>query len=161
MSAVRRAAPNVRLVLYGRAAVTPEREAEFRDRVREAGLDAAVSLTGFVSDEDLAWLYRAATLFVFPTLYEGFGIPVLEAMAAGACVVARNQSAMAEVLGDAGVQVETRDPRALAAAIIALLADTERRAVLGRAARERAGRFTQEAMSRGTVAAYMRALERR
>jgi glycosyltransferase involved in cell wall biosynthesis len=161
MSAVRRAAPNVRLVLYGRAAVTPEREAEFRDRVREAGLDAAVFLTGFVSDEDLAWLYRAATLFVFPTLYEGFGIPVLEAMAAGACVVTRNQSAMAEVLGDAGAQVETRDPRALAAAITALLADTERRAALGRAARERAGRFTQEAMSRGTVAAYMRALERR
>ena len=120
-----------------------------------------MSLTGFVSDEDLGWLYRAATLFVFPTLYEGFGIPVLEAMAAGACVVARNQSAMAEVLGDAGVQVETRDPRALAAAITALLADTERRTALGRAARERASRFTQEAMSRGTVAAYMRALERR
>jgi glycosyltransferase involved in cell wall biosynthesis len=161
MSAVRRAAPNVRLVLYGRAAVTPEREAEFRDRVREAGLEAAVSLTGFVSDDDLAWLYRAATLFVFPTLYEGFGIPVLEAMAAGACVVARNQSAMAEVLGDAGVQVETRDPRALAAAITALLADTQRRAELGRAARERARRFTQEAMSLGTVAAYRQALERR
>jgi glycosyltransferase involved in cell wall biosynthesis len=161
MSAVRRAAPGVRLVLYGRAAVTPEREAEFRDRVREAGLEAAVFLTGFVADEDLAWLYRAATVFVFPTLYEGFGLPVLEAMAAGTCVVARNQSAMAEVLGDAGVQVETRDPRVLAAAITALLADTQRRAALGRAARERAGRFTQEAMSRGTVAAYMRALERR
>ncbi len=160
MGAVRRQAPDVRLVLYGRAAVTPEREAEFRDRVREAGLDAAVSLTGFVSDEDLAWLYRAATLFVFPTLYEGFGIPVLEAMAAGACVVARNQSAMVEVLGDAGVQVETRDPAQLAAAMGALLTDPPRRAALGRAAQVRAARFSQESMARGTLAAYMRALER-
>jgi glycosyltransferase involved in cell wall biosynthesis len=161
MKAVRRSVPEARLVLYGRAAVTPEREALFRDQVREAALDSAVSLTGFVSDEDLAWLYREAALFVFPTLYEGFGIPVVEAMAAGACVVTRNQSAMAEVLGDAGVQVETRDPQALAAAICALLADPQRRATLGRAAQVRAGRFTQEAMSRGTVAVYMRALERR
>ncbi|HUP39249.1 MAG TPA: glycosyltransferase family 1 protein [Vicinamibacterales bacterium] len=161
MKMVRRSVPDARLVLYGRAAVTPEREARFRDRLRDAALESAVSLTGFVSDEDLAWLYREAALFVFPTLYEGFGIPVVEAMAAGACVVTRNQSAMAEVLGHAGVQVETQDPEALAAAISALLADPQRRATLGRAAKVRAGRFTQEAMSRGTVAAYMRALERR
>jgi glycosyltransferase involved in cell wall biosynthesis len=161
MAIVRPAAPDVRLVLYGRAAVTPAREAQFRDQVREAGLESAVSLTGFIPDGDLAWLYRQAALFVFPTLYEGFGIPVVEAMAAGVCVVTRNQSAMAEVLGDAGVQVETRDPHALAATIGALLADPQRRATLGRAAQLRAGRFTQEAMSRGTLAVYMRALERR
>jgi glycosyltransferase involved in cell wall biosynthesis len=160
MKVVRRAVPDARLVLYGRAAVTPEREAQFREQVRDAALDSAVSLTGFVSDEDLAWLYRAATLFVFPTLYEGFGIPVLEAMAAGACVVARNQSAMAEVLGDAGVQVETSEPAQLAAAMGALLTDPPRRAALGRAAQVRAARFSQEAMARGTLAAYGRALER-
>jgi glycosyltransferase involved in cell wall biosynthesis len=158
MADVRRDHPTIKLVLYGRAAVTPEREEAFRAQVRDLGLSDAIVLTGFIRDESLAWLYRAASLFVFPTLYEGFGIPVLEAMAAGACVVTRNQSAMAEVLGEAGVQVETRDPHALSAAITALLGDAQRRSALGRAARERAARFTQEAMARQTLAVYRHAL---
>jgi glycosyltransferase involved in cell wall biosynthesis len=160
MTDVRRAHGDVRLVLYGRAAVTPDREAAFRAQVRALGLDAAIVLTDFVSDQSLAWLYRMSTLFVFPTLYEGFGLPVVEAMAAGACVVARNQSAMAEILGEAGIQVDTSDPSQLSAAMIALLGEPGRRAELGRAARDRAALYSQEAMSRGTVAAYKRALER-
>jgi glycosyltransferase involved in cell wall biosynthesis len=160
MAEVRRAYPAAKLVLYGRAAVTSEREEAFRAQVRELGLADALVLTDFISDESLAWLYRRSSLFVFPSLYEGFGLPVLEAMAAGACVVARNQSAMAEILGDAGVQVETSDPAQLATAMGALLSDPTRRKALGRAAEARAARFSPEAMARGTVAAYMRALER-
>ena len=160
MTDVRAAHTGVKLVLYGRAAVTPEREAAFAAQVRDLGLHDAVVLTGSVSDESLAWLYRTAALFVFPSLYEGFGLPLVEAMAAGACVVARGRSAMAEILGECGVQVETKDPSQLSAAMIALLRDPARRAGLGRAARDRAALYSQEAMSRGTLAAYTRALER-
>jgi glycosyltransferase involved in cell wall biosynthesis len=160
MAEVRKTRGDVKLVLYGRAAVTPEREASFRAQVSKLELDEAIILTDFVADEWLAWLYRSSTLFVFPTLYEGFGLPVLEAMAHGACVMTRNQSAMAEVLGDAGVQVETSDVSQLGAAMIALLNDPRRREELGRAAKKRAVQYTQELMARGTLAAYTRVLER-
>lgn len=159
-SEIRRTHPDLRLVLYGRAAVTADREQRFQAGIRELGVDQAVMVTGFVPDAELAFLYREAMLFVFPSLYEGFGLPVLEAMAAGACVVARSQSAMAEILGDTGLQVETREPSLLSAAMRSLLEKPERRAALGEAARVRARRFTQDAMVRGTLAAYMRALGR-
>jgi glycosyltransferase involved in cell wall biosynthesis len=160
MVEVRRSHPDAHLVLFGRAALTAEREEAFRKAVDALGLNETVSLTGFVSDAELTALYRRASLFVFPSLYEGFGLPVLEAMAAGTCTVARNQSAMAEVLGDAGVQVETADPALLASAMSAVLADAPRRAALGRAGQVRAARFTQQAMAQGTLAAYMRVLGR-
>jgi glycosyltransferase involved in cell wall biosynthesis len=159
MTEVRRSHPDVRLVLYGRAAVTPDRERTFHANVRQLELEEAVTLTGFVSDDELASLYRHALVFVFPSLYEGFGLPVLEAMAAGACTVARNRSAMAEVLGDAGVQTETEDAASLATTLRSLLEDPARRAALGRAAQQRSARFTLDAMSRGTYAAYMKALD--
>lgn len=159
MVEVRRAHPAIRLVLYGRAAVTPEREQQFQTLVRELGLEDTLDLTGFVSDDERAFLYRRAMLFVFPSLYEGFGLPVLEAMAAGACVVARNRSAMAEILGDAGVQTETEEAASLAKTVCALLDDPARRASLGRAAQQRSTRFTVDAMARGTYCAYMKALD--
>jgi len=160
MADVRRHHPDVRLVLFGRAAVTPEREERFRADVRELGLQDRLVMTGFISDEELSLLYRRAALFVFPSLYEGFGLPVLEAMAAGACTVVRNQSAMAEILADAGVQTETRDPALLSTAIRSLLDDPTRRADLGHAAERRSQHFTREAMARNTLALYMKALGR-
>ena len=138
MVEVRRWRPDVRLVLFGRAAVTVERERQFRADVGELGLQDVVVTTGLIPDDELAYLYRQATVFVFPSLYEGFGMPVLEAMRAGACVIARNQSAMAEILGEAGVQIETTDPMLLASAVRSLLDDPARRGQLGRAAQQRA-----------------------
>lgn len=160
MVEVRKSHPDAHLMLFGRAALTAEREEAFRKAVDALGLSESVSLTGFVSDAELAALYRRASVFVFPSLYEGFGLPVLEAMAAGTCTIARNQSAMAEILGDAGVQVETADPSLLASAICTLVDDPARRAALGRAGQSRSAQFTQHAMARGTLAAYMRALGR-
>jgi glycosyltransferase involved in cell wall biosynthesis len=160
MSAVRRIHPDVRVVLYGRAAVTPERESQFRQEVQALGLGGAIAETGFVQPHELAFLLGRCALFVFPSLYEGFGLPVLEAMHAGCCVVARNESAMAEVLGDAGVQLDTRDVELVARTICTLLDDRQRREAYGSVARTRARQFSRGAMVQGTLTAYRSALER-
>jgi glycosyltransferase involved in cell wall biosynthesis len=107
-----------------------------------------------VTDAELAALYRDCALFVFPTTVEGFGYPLLEAMAHGACCVTRGASAMKEVGGDAVVLVETLHPEEIAAAAGDLLADPARRAALGQRARRRAERFTVEAMVRKTIDCY-------
>ena len=159
LALVRRVLP-VRLALYGRAAWSAEREAGFKTEVCRLGLEDAIDLLGVIDDRSLAEHYRTCDLFVFPSLYEGFGYPVLEAMALGACVVARNASAMAEVLGDAGVLVETKDPRTLAHAIESLLRDRQRRIDLAHDARRRAALFSIERMARGTVHSYLSALGR-
>ena len=74
--------------------------------MRELGLESDVVFTGQIREQDKAPLYSAATVFVFPSLYEGFGMPVLEAMACGAAVVTSNSSALPEVAGDAAVLVD-------------------------------------------------------
>jgi glycosyltransferase involved in cell wall biosynthesis len=144
---LRVAQPDLRLALFGRSAVTPERELAFESTLRDLAIADAVTRTGPLDDDELAQLYRSAALFVFPSLYEGFGLPLLEAMAAGACVVARNASAMAEVAGSAGLLVETADSEELAAAMVSLLRDTERRRALRHAARHRAAEFTRRRMA--------------
>jgi glycosyltransferase involved in cell wall biosynthesis len=160
MAEVRRTHPSVRLVLYGRAAVTEERESSFHAVVEQLGLTDAIELTGHVTDDTRVSLFQKSALFVFPSLYEGFGLPVLEAMAAGCCVVARDRSAMTEVMGDTGVQVDTADVASLERAIRSLLDDPARRESLGLAARRRALQFTVEAMAANTYSVYMKALGR-
>jgi len=155
---LRRETPDVRLTLFGRAAVTPEREAAFTRDLASLGLAGAVTITGSLESADLAALYARAALLVFPSLYEGFGLPLLEAMGAGACVVAVDASAMAEVVGDAGVLVESGGPEALAAAIQGLLRDPERCADLSARARMRAASFTVGRMAEHTHAVYRRIL---
>jgi glycosyltransferase involved in cell wall biosynthesis len=144
----------VRLVLYGKSAVTPDRERDFDVLVRELGIGPAITRTGYVSDEQLGWLFRRAEVFVFPSLYEGFGYPVLEAMAAGTCVIARRASAMAEVVGPAGVLVETTDPEQITCALNRLLGDPNERERLRQQAAVRAQRFTIRQMAEQTLQTY-------
>lgn len=158
VSTLRTRHPGLRLLLFGRAAITPEREEQFERLVVELNVEDAVHRLGVVDDEELAWLYGHTTLFVFPSLYEGFGLPVLEAMAVGACVVVRNASAMAEIVGEAGELVETADSAVLAKAISGLLEAPAHRAELAVAARERSRIFTVERMARLTLASYCGAL---
>lgn len=116
---------------------------------------------GFVSDEALSWLYRNAALFAFPSLYEGFGMPVLEAMSVGTPVVTADRGAMAEVAGEAALRVDPRRPDTLAAAFAAVLGDEERRADLAARGRERAAEFTWERAASETAAAYREAAGRK
>jgi glycosyltransferase involved in cell wall biosynthesis len=95
-----------------------------------------------VPDETLAVLYRLASVFVFPSLYEGFGLPPLEAMASGTPVVASNVSSLPEVAGDAALLVDPEDPEAIAGAIYMLLTDRTLRAELRERGLARARKFT-------------------
>lgn len=152
--------PALDVALFGRSALTPERENHFESRLHELGLESTVRRTGILSDEMLWRLYCEADVFVFPSLYEGFGLPVLEAMAAGACVLVRGASAMQSLVADAGVTVETADAAATAAAIGALLDNPARRRELGERARRRAATFTIRRMAEGTWRSYLTALGR-
>jgi glycosyltransferase involved in cell wall biosynthesis len=116
-----------------------------------AGLGSRVDFRGYVPDDELAALYRGAACLVFPSRYEGFGLPALEAMASGTPVVATTAGALPEVAGDAAILVRERDPAALAGGIERALADRDR---LVRAGLERARHYTWEETARRTLAVY-------
>ena len=99
-------------------------------RVATLGLTRRVRFTGFVPDDDLPRWYNAATIFVYPSLYEGFGLPPLEALACGVPTVTSAGTAMAEIVGDAALLTDPRDPAALAAVLARLLDDDALRATL-------------------------------
>jgi glycosyltransferase involved in cell wall biosynthesis len=109
-----------------------------------------VRLPGYVSDEELAALYRLCDAFCYPSLYEGFGLPVLEAMRCGAPVVTSNVSSLPEVAGDAAVLVDPRDVSAIRTALARLLADPDERARLSAAGLRRAADFSWERTARAT-----------
>ena len=146
--------PDLDLLLYGQAHVSAERTAEFERLLRGLRHADRIRRVGHVADDELGALYDRCALFVFPTTVEGFGYPLLEAMAHGACCITRDASAMKEVGGDAVRLVETLRPEEIAAAAIALLDDPDGRAVLGERARRRAAPFTVAAMARKTLECY-------
>jgi glycosyltransferase involved in cell wall biosynthesis len=124
---------------------------EFRSAVERLGLEQRIELTGHVERDELAGLYRGAACLVFPSRYEGFGLPVLEAMASGTPVVAASAGAVPEVAGDAAILVEPGDPGAIAAGIERALADRERLVAAGL---ERARSFSWAETARRTLAVY-------
>jgi len=104
-----------------------------------------IIVTGFVPDEELPALYTGADLFVFPSLYEGFGLPVLEAMAYGKAIVVSKGGALPEVVGSAGIRVDSDDIDAFAEAIAHVLEDTRRRESMEQASLAQAEKFSWEA----------------
>ncbi len=111
--------------------------------LRRAGA-GGVRLTGHVPDDELAVLYGGATVFCYPSLYEGFGLPVLEAMRAGAPVITSNVSSLPEVAGDAALLVDPLSVAAISGALAHLLADPSERARLRAAGLARAALFSWE-----------------
>jgi glycosyltransferase involved in cell wall biosynthesis len=126
---------------------------------RRLGLADSVRFLGHVPQADLPALYSAADLFVFPSLYEGFGLPALEALACGTPVVASNVSAVPEVVGDAALQVSPLDVEAMADAMERLLRDDRLRSDLRERGLERAAQFSWEKAARQTVEVYHRVVE--
>jgi len=130
------------------------------EAVQEEGLGGQVHFCGRVSDEDLAALYSMADLFVFPSLYEGFGLPPLEAMACGTPVVAGDAGSLPEVLGDAALLVRPESVSELAEAMHRALAEPSLRHDLRRKGMKRARMFDWARAARETVAVYAGAVSR-
>jgi glycosyltransferase involved in cell wall biosynthesis len=127
--------------------------------IKEAGLGDHIRLTGYLDDEDLRALYSSCSVFVYPSLYEGFGLPPLEAMACGAPVISSQTPVMVETLGTAARLVNPDNVRELADAIVRLLEDKQAREELSQSGLERAGDFTWERTARSTLEVYKEALE--
>ena len=127
--------------------------------VAKLGLDAKVIFTGFVPEEDLPSLYSAANIFVFPSLYEGFGLPPLEAMACGTPVVASNTSSLPEVIGDAGVLVNPFSITEIISAMRSVLKSKSRQREMSCKGVERARRFSWEETARKTLTVYQQVHE--
>ncbi len=121
-------------------------------RAKALGVAERVRFLGYLPDADLPALLSGATAFVFPSLYEGFGMPVLEAMACGAPVLTSNSSALPEVAGEAALLVDPRDTDAITAAIARLAADAPLRAELRARGLARAARFSWERCAQATLA---------
>jgi glycosyltransferase involved in cell wall biosynthesis len=144
------------LVLAGHA--TPY-EQTLREHAARVGVGADARFLPWVSSEELEGLYRAATAFVFPSLYEGFGLPVLEAMTRSVPVACSNRGALAEVAGSAALTFDPEQPAEIAAAIERLVSDSAERERLVRAGQLNAGRYSWAETARRTLVSYESALE--
>jgi len=125
-----------------------------RLRIRQLGLEDQVVVTGQIREQDKAPLYSAAVLYLFPSLYEGFGMPVLEAMACGATVITSNLSALPEVAGDAARLVDPYDTGAITEAIGELLENGAMRSELRERALARAQHFSWQRVAQQTLGVY-------
>jgi glycosyltransferase involved in cell wall biosynthesis len=147
-----------RLVLPG--ARTPY-EDELRALARRLGAEERVVFPEWLTEADLEGLYRLATCFVLPSLEEGFGLPVLEAMARGVPVACSDRSSLPEVAGDAALLFDPADTAGIARALRRLLGDPDLRTDLARRGAERARSFTWRRTAELTLASYRRAIEAR
>lgn len=125
-----------------------------REVLRSADADQGVVFTGFLSDEDLQALYQGAHALVFASLYEGFGLPALEAMSHGTPVITSNVSALPEVVGDAAILVDPTSVESISRAMVQLLEDDALRQELGRRGKIRSRLFTWEATAAETLRVY-------
>lgn len=122
--------------------------------VEELGLQGDVLFPGFVAEDELPLWYNTADVFVYPSLYEGFGLPPLEAMACGKPVAVADSSSLPEVVGDAALCIDPYQPEEWAAALLRLCQDASLRSDLAARALERAGQFSWTRMARETAQVY-------
>ena len=132
---------------------------ETRELVHELNLEAGVRFLENVPHADLPALYNGASVFVLPSHYEGFGMPVLEAMGCGTPAIIANRASLPEVADDAALLIDPDDPEALADALHRALTDSALRAELQRKGFERARRFTWDQAAQAHLAAYRQALQ--
>lgn len=148
--------PDAQLIIAGRIGWQADRIAQ---RIREAAMTSNVEFIDSPSDDHLETLYRSASIAVYPSRYEGFGLPVIEAMGRGLPVVAGDIPVLRETGGNVARYVGVNDPESMAGEILGLLSSTALRQELGELGRQRAGQFTWTEAARRTRLAYSAALE--
>ncbi len=143
------------LVLGGRIPMPiPKLVLDFGSLVEQLGLRDRVRFTGYIEEEDIPIVYNLAQVFVYPSVYEGFGLPVLEAMACGVPTIAGRESSIREVLNKDDVLVDPMDTEALSRMILQLTSDPDRRKSLSIWGIERAKMFSWQSTSRATLDVY-------
>jgi glycosyltransferase involved in cell wall biosynthesis len=147
------------LVCTGHA--TAQEQRELADLIARLSLHGSVVIPGHVSEEDMPTLYNASAAVAYLSLYEGFGLPVLEAMACGVPVVASDRSSVPEAAGDAAILVDPEDTNAVASALYEVLTDAQLRQVLVSAGFERARQFSWNETALKTLAVYIHALNQK
>lgn len=150
--------PDLKLLKVGGASFVAQRE-QLQALIQRCGLEGKVLFFEQVPEQALPSFYNVADLFVFPSLYEGFGLPPLEAMACGTPVVTSNQSSLPEVVGDAAIQVAPYDVQAIADGMMRVLSDKALAASLRQKGLVRANFFSWERTARETLAVYERVRE--
>lgn len=143
--------PDIQLILVGKDDFFYARLRKF---VKEKNVQN-IHFPGFVTDRDLDFLYRFAAAYVFPSLYEGFGLPPLEAMAKGAPVVSSNHECMKEVLGDAALYVDAKNAKNLTKGLLEVLNSSDLRQNLIQKGYEQIKKYSWEKMTRETLEAYL------
>lgn len=149
-----------RLVLTGKIGWGEQSEALREAWARSGAEEEALALTGYVEDDDVPLLMRACDLFAHPALFEGFGLPVVEAMASGAPVVVSEAPPMPEIAGSAALRFDGRSVEAWQEGLAQVLMSEEIRADLGVRGREHAKQYVWERMAQGVMRAYQEALKR-
>ncbi|HEU4509585.1 MAG TPA: glycosyltransferase family 1 protein [Pyrinomonadaceae bacterium] len=137
---------------------------EMSNYIEREGLNSRIAFTGYIADQDLRAFYSSCAVCVYPSLYEGFGFPPLEAMSCGAPVIAADVPSLHETVGQAALRVPPADVQQLARALVEMLTDEQQRAHFARAGREWAAQFTWERTARLTLDVYrdaMRAKQKR
>ncbi len=132
---------------------------DFRQYVADQGLSKHVTLTGYVSDDEIIWLYRNCYANIYPSLFEGFGLPVLEGMQFGAPTICSNTTSMPEVAGNAAIMLSPQAPDPWTQNMLELALDHEKQRRLGLAARERAMQFDWERSAVAMLAIYENAVK--
>jgi len=149
-------AKDVKLVFAG--PISPKQRARLARTIADSGVAASVHVLGFIEDSLLEALYRQCLAYVFPSSYEGFGLPILEAMACGAPTLTSTVSSLGEVAGDAALTLSSLDQDCLASGIARIVSDAELRASLRARGLEHVKAFTWERCARQTLRCYERAL---
>ena len=157
LSQVRKIIPDAHLTLLGR----PKAEGEIMKEIRTNQLEKSITICSEVSDSRLVEMYAESSLAIVPSIYEGFGLPAIEAMACGVPLIATDGGALPEVLGDAGRIVPSKDSSALAEAIVEVLQDEGMRISMNLAGRKRiAEHFTWERSARETEEVLLQGIDR-
>jgi glycosyltransferase involved in cell wall biosynthesis len=160
-SCLRRVRPEVKLPQLVLAGKRGWLDSEIFRAAEQSALGREILFTGYVPEPDLAGLYSGAICFVYPSYFEGFGLPVVEAMQCGVPVIAGNRTSLPEVVGEAGLLFDPFDTQALVTALTQVIDDSEFRAALSAKGLQRAQAFDWNTTAQMTLGAYERAVKRK